>query len=136
MIDDKINNSLKEIERELQNISSARTQVDKTVASYEELKIATDSYTKSLKNVTEELTSLVNTIRIDYNEIISDFKKQQKDIVTISQSTLDSLSEASEHVKTSVSASINSIQKKLIVSIILNVVIIGIGIVITLHFIK
>ena len=134
MIDDKINNSLKEIERELQNISSARTQVDKTVASYEELKIATASYTKSLNNVKEELTNLVNTIRIDYKEIISDFKKQQKDIATISQSTLDSLSEASEHVKTSVSASINSIQKKLIVSIILNVVIIGI--VIALHFIK
>lgn len=134
MIDDKINNSLKEIERELQNISSARTQVDKTVASYEELKIATASYTKSLNNVKEELTSLVNTIRIDYTEIISDFKKQQKDIATVSQSTLDSLSEASEHVKKSVSASINSIQKKLIVSIILNVVIIGI--VIALHFIK
>lgn len=134
MIDDKINNSLKEIERELQNISSARTQVDKTVASYEELKIATASYTKSLNNVKEELTSLVNTIRIDYKEIISDFKKQQKDIATVSQSTLDSLSEASEHVKMSVSASINSIQKKLIVSIILNVVIIGI--VIALHFIK
>lgn len=134
MIDDKINNSLKEIERELQNISSARTQVDKTVASYEELKIATASYTKSLNNVKEELTSLVNTLRIDYTEIISDFKKQQKDIATVSQSTLDSLSEASEHVKKSVSASINSIQKKLIVSIILNVVIIGI--VIALHFIK
>ena len=134
MIDDKINNSLKEIERELQNISSARTQVDKTVASYEELKIATASYTKSLNNVKEELTSLVNTIRIDYTEIISDFKKQQKDITTVSQSTIDSLSEASEHVKKSVSASINSIQKKLIVSIILNVVIIGI--VIALHFIK
>lgn len=134
MIDDKINNSLKEIERELQNISSARTQVDKTVASYEELKIATASYTKSLNNVKQELTSLVNTIRIDYTEIISDFKKQQKDIATVSQSTLDSLSEASEHVKKSVSASINSIQKKLIVSIILNVVIIGI--VIALHFIK
>ena len=134
MIDDKINNSLKEIERELQNISSARTQVDKTVASYEELKIATASYTKSLNNVKEELTSLVNTLRIDYKEIISDFKKQQKDIATVSQSTLDSLSEASEHVKKSVSASINSIQKKLIVSIILNVVIIGI--VIALHFIK
>ncbi len=134
MIDDKINNSLKEIERELQNISSARTQVDKTVASYEELKIATASYTKSLNNVKEELTNLVNTIRIDYKEIISDFKKQQKNIATVSQSTLDSLSEASEHVKKSVSASINAIQKKLIVSIILNVVIIGI--VIALHFIK
>lgn len=134
MIDDKINNSLKEIERELQNISSARTQVDKTVASYEELKIATASYTKSLNNVKEELTNLVNTIRIDYKEVISDFKKQQKNIATVSQSTLDSLSEASEHVKKSVSASINAIQKKLIVSIILNVVIIGI--VIALHFIK
>lgn len=134
MIDDKINNSLKEIERELQNISSARTQVNKTVASYEELKIATASYTKSLNNVKEELTSLVNTLRIDYKEIISDFKKQQKDIATASQSTLDSLSEASKNVKKSVSDSINSIQKKLIISIILNVVLIAI--VMVLHFIK
>lgn len=134
MIDDKINNSLKEIERELQNISSARTQVDKTVASYEELKIATASYTKSLNNVKEELTNLVNTIRIDYKEIISDFKKRQKDIETASQSTLDSLSEASEYVKTSVSDSIASIHKKLIISIILNIIIVAI--VMALHFIK
>lgn len=134
MIDDKINNSLKEIERELQNISSARNQVDKTVASYEELKIATASYTKSLNNVKEELTNLVNTLRIDYKEIISDFKKQQKDIATASQATLDTLSEASENVMKNVSDNINSIQKKLICSIVLNVVIIAI--VIALHFIK
>lgn len=134
MIDDKINSSLKEIERELQNISSARSQVDRTVASYEELKNVTSSYTKSLSAIKDELAGLINTLRVDYAEIISDFKKQQKEIEDKSRTALDAVSDAAETVQKNVNESIKSINQKLIFSLALNAVLIVI--VIALHFIK
>lgn len=134
MIDDKINESLKEIERELQSISSARNQVDKTVASYEELKIATEAYAKSLSNVKEDLTKIVKLLQEDYSKIISAFKRQQKDIETASKACLDSLHEASENVEQRVDGWVSSIQKKLLWSLILNGV--TIAIIIILNFIK
>lgn len=134
MIDDKINSSLKEIERELQNISSARSQVDRTVASYEELKNVTSSYTKSLSAIKDELAGLINTLRVDYAEIISDFKKQQKEIEDKSRTALEAVSDAAETVQKNVSESIKSVNQKLIFSLALNAVLIVI--VIALHFIK
>lgn len=134
MIDDKINSSLREIERELQNISSARSQVDRTVASYEELKNATSSYTKSLSAIKEELAGLINTLRVDYAEIISDFKKQQKDIKGKSRTTLEGVANAAENVQKKVNESIKSVNQKLTISLVLNAVLIVI--VIALHFIK
>lgn len=134
MIDDKINTSLREIERELQNISSARSQVDRTVASYEELKNATSSYTKSLSAIKEELAGLINTLRVDYAEIISDFKKQQKDIEGKSRTTLEGVANAAENVQKKVNESIRSVNQKLTISLVLNAVLIVI--VIALHFIK
>lgn len=134
MIDDKINSSLKEIERELQNISSARSQVDRTVASYEELKNVTSSYTKSLSAIKEELAGLINTLRVDYAEIISDFKKQQKEIEDKSHTALEAVSDAADTVQKNVNESIKSVNQKLIFSLALNAVLIVI--VIALHFIK
>lgn len=136
MIDDKINSSLKEIERELQNISSARSQVDRTVASYEELKNVTSSYTKSLSAIKDELAGLINTLRVDYAEIISDFKKQQKEIEDKSRTALEAVSDAAETVQKNVNESIKSVNQKLIFSLALNAVLIVIVIVIALHFIK
>ena len=37
MIDEKINNSLRELEQGLKNVESARKQVEKTVSSYDGL---------------------------------------------------------------------------------------------------
>ena len=37
MIDQKINNSLRELEQSLKNIDSARKQVEKTISSYDGL---------------------------------------------------------------------------------------------------
>ena len=47
MIDEKINNSLKELEQRLQNVESARKQVEKTVSSYDGLNKTTAEYVSS-----------------------------------------------------------------------------------------
>lgn len=134
MIDDKINESLKEIERELQNVKSARNQVDSTVASYEALKNATSSYVTSMNNIKEEVTKLVKVVGDDYKGITADFKKQQGEIHAMAKSALESISEAATQVETSVANSIKSIQTKLTIALVINTL--TIIAIVALHFIK
>lgn len=134
MIDDKINESLKEIERELQNVKSARNQVDSTVASYEALRIATSSYVTSMNNIKEEVTKLVKVVGDDYKGITTDFKKQQGEIQAMAKSALESISEAATQVETSVANSIKSIQTKLTIALVINTI--TIIAIVALHFIK
>lgn len=134
MIDDKINDSLKQIERELQNVKSARNQVDSTVASYEALKTATSSYVSSLNNIKEEVTKLVKVVGEDYQGITADFKKQQDEIQEIAKSTLESVSKATEQVQNSVASNINTLQTKLTLALVINIL--TIIVIVVLHFIK
>ena len=48
MIEEKINNSLKELEEGLKDIESARKQVEKTVSSYDGLTKTTAEYVTKL----------------------------------------------------------------------------------------
>lgn len=123
MIDEKINASLIEIERELQNISSARRQVDKTVASYEELKVATASYKDSLNQITKSLTDLVANFRTNYEEIMK-----------ASSSAIKNLNEAADSVKKEVGDKVSSFDNRLYIILAMNAILIAITI--ALHFIK
>lgn len=123
MIDEKINTSLIEIERELQNISSARRQVDKTVASYEELKVATASYKDSLNQITKSLTDLVANFRTNYEEIMK-----------ASSSAIKNLNEAADSVKKEVGDKVSSLDNRLYIILAMNAILIAITI--ALHFIK
>lgn len=123
MIDEKINTSLIEIERELQNISSARRQVDKTVASYEELKVATASYKDSLNQITKSLTDLVANFRTNYEEIMK-----------ASSSAIKNLNEAADSVKKEVGDKVSSFDNRLYIILAMNAILIAITI--ALHFIK
>ena len=123
MIDEKINTSLIEIERELQNISSARRQVDKTVASYEELKVATASYKDSLNQITKSLTDLVANFRTNYEEIMK-----------ASSSAIKNLNEAADSVKKEVGDKVPSLDNRLYIILAMNAILIAITI--ALHFIK
>ena len=51
MIDERINNSLKELESQLRNIESARKQVEKTVGSFDGLNATTNNYVQSLNAI-------------------------------------------------------------------------------------
>ena len=52
MIEEKINNSLKELEQGLREIESARKQVEKTVSSYDGLTKTTGDYVTKLGSIT------------------------------------------------------------------------------------
>ena len=55
MIDEKINNSLRELEQGLKSMESARKQVEKTVNSYDGLNLATAEYVSKLGTITTKI---------------------------------------------------------------------------------
>ena len=132
MIDDKINKSLREIELELQNLSSARRQVESTVTAYAGLTESTSAYVRSLNRVTEEIKELIKVVGEDYKKRTKEFEEQQKKIENNAHYTMETIEEASKNVVANVESTVNSLQQKLTVCIILSVL--TILIVLGLHF--
>ena len=56
MIDQRINESLKQLENSLSELESAKKQVDDTVKSYEGLKSSTSDYVIILSSLTSKVT--------------------------------------------------------------------------------
>lgn len=132
MIDDKINKSLREIELELQNLTSARRQVESTVTAYAGLTESTSAYVRSLNRVTEEIKELIKVVGEDYKERTKEFEEQQKKIENNAHHTMEAIEEASKSVVANVESTVNSLQQKLTVCIISSVL--TILIVLGLHF--
>lgn len=132
MIDDKINKSLREMEKELQNLNSACHQVDKTVAAYAGLSESVASYVSSLKRISEEVQTLVKVVKQDYSDRTGKFQEQQREIQNQAISTLKSVEQAASTVIESVENIVSALQKKLNFCIGLNIL--TIIIVLVLHF--
>lgn len=134
MIDEKINKSLKEIEHELQNISSARSQVDKTVSSYGELNKSVSLYINSVNSLNKNVQDLVETVKNDYTTKSLELDKHQKEIKELTISTLNEIKNSAEQVKISINNIIVSYRKRLSLCVILNII--TIATIIILHLIK
>lgn len=118
MIDDKINNSLRELEQSLQNIEAARKQVERTVRSYDGLNDTTAEYVKELNAITANVQELIDNINTSYNKKIKEFEKDRDAIVKATTEGTKKLSNATDEFATS----LFSIEKKLTYSLIINVV--------------
>ena len=118
MIDQKINNSLKELEQSLKNIDSARKQVEKTVNSYDGLNNTTSEYVTTLSTLTTNVKNLIKSVETDYNQKVSAFEQDRKTIIDSANAASQKLSEASDGFK----ASLNNIETKLRYSMIINII--------------
>ena len=118
MIDEKINNSLKELEQSLSSIEAARKQVQETVDSYEDLKSTTAEYVRKLGNISTRIQELVNIIGKDYSQKIEDFERDREIIRYASNAATEKLSKATDSFKDSLS----DIQAKLKYSLIINAI--------------
>ena len=78
MIDEKINNSLRELEQGLKNVESARKQVEKTVSSYDGLNKTTAEYVSQLGVITTKVKELVDSIGKDYDQKVKAFEKAEQ----------------------------------------------------------
>lgn len=129
MIDEKINNSLRELEQGLKSMESARKQVEKTVNSYDGLNSTTAEYVSKLGTITTKIQELVDTIGKDYSQKVKAFEKDRETVINASTAATEKLSKASEEFKDS----LVDVQTKLKYSLILNVVsLVVIGIIVYL----
>lgn len=118
MIDEKINNSLRELEQGLKSMESARKQVEKTVNSYDGLNSTTADYVSKLGTITTKIQELVDTIGKEYSQKVKAFENDREIVINASTAATEKLSNATEEFK----YSLVEIQTKLKYSIIVNVV--------------
>ena len=59
MMDQRINDSLKELEQSLKNLDSARKQVEKTIESYDGLHDSVSEYVAQLEKITTKVEELI-----------------------------------------------------------------------------
>jgi chromosome segregation ATPase len=118
MIDEKINNSLRELEQGLKSIESARKQVEKTVNSYDGLNSTIADYVSKLGTITTKIQELVDTIGKDYSQKVKAFEKDRETVINASTAATKKLSNATEEFKDS----LVEIQTKLKYSLIVNAV--------------
>ena len=118
MIDEKINNSLRELEQGLKSMESARKQVEKTVNSYDGLNATTAEYVSKLDTITAKIQELVDTIGKDYSQKVKAFEKDREFVINTSTAATEKLSNATEEFKDS----LVEIQTKLKYSLIVNAV--------------
>lgn len=129
MIDEKINNSLRELEQGLKSMESARKQVEKTVNSYDGLNSTTAEYVSKLGTITSKIQELVDTIGKDYSQKVKAFEKDRETVINVSTAAIEKLSIATEEFKNS----LFEIQTKLKYSLFVNAVsIVAIAIIIFL----
>ena len=75
MIDQRINDSLKELEQSLKNLDSARKQVEKTIESYDGLHDSASEYVAQLKKITTKVEELIAAVGRDYKQKVEEFDK-------------------------------------------------------------
>ena len=112
MIDEKINQTLSELENSLRNIDSARQQVENTVNSYSGLKVATSDYVRSLSSINDNLQELVTAIDKDYRSKAESFDKDRKNISESCQATISAINKSVEDITNKVSSNIDKIHRQ------------------------
>lgn len=118
MIDQRINDSLKELEQSLKNIDSARKQVEKTISSFDGLSDSTSQYVAQLNAITKNVKGLIASIEADYNQKTTSIEKDRTAIVE----TVNSASMQFVDATKTFADSLNKIEAKLKYSMIINVV--------------
>lgn len=123
MIDERINNSLHELEQELNKVESARKEVERIVSSYSEIKTVTSNYVSSLNAIKKGLDDTVRLIGEDYKNNYIQFEKDRKNIVDSCTNTIQQLSEASTNVSYSVLSHVNMFKKWIIAIFVLEILV-------------
>ena len=118
MIDQRINDSLMELEQSLKKLDSARKQVEKTIESYDGLHDSVSEYVAQLEKITTKVEELIVVVGTDYTQKVKGFDNDCKSIIESANSASQKLSEATD----SFNNSLNKIEAKQNYSLIINVV--------------
>ena len=118
MIDQRINDSLMELEQSLKNLDSARKQVEKTIESYDGLHDSVSEYVAQLEKITTKVEELIVVVGTDYKQKVKGFDNDCKSIIESANSASQKLSEATD----SFNNSLNKIEAKQNYSMMINIV--------------
>ena len=118
MMDQRINDSLKELEQSLKNLDSARKQVEKTMESYDGLHDSVSEYVAQLEKITTKVEELIVVVGTAYKQKVKGFDNDCKSIIESANSASQKLSEATD----SFNNSLNKIEAKQNYSLIINIV--------------
>ena len=124
MIDEKINNSLKELEQDLKDIESARKQVEKTVRSYDGLNKTTGEYVTKLGTITTKIQELVNSIDKDYSQKLKNFEKDRDSIINAANTATEKLSMATEEFNNTLPELKSKTNQSLVFNVISSIIVI------------
>lgn len=122
MIDQRINDTLKELEQALINIDSARSQVEKTVNSFDGLNSSTSEYVSQLGTLTTKVKGLIEAIETDYNQKTATFEKDRKSIIESANSASKKLADATETFANSLDKIDTKLKYSMLVNAILSVI--------------
>ena len=122
MIDQRINDTLKELEQALINIDSARSQVEKTVNSFDGLNSSTSEYVSQLGALTTKVKGLIAAIETDYNQKTATFEKDRKSIIESANSASKKLADATETFANSLDKIDTKFKYSMLVNAILSVI--------------
>lgn len=103
MIDEKINQTLSELEKNLRDVEAAKEQVNRTVSSFNELTRASQDYVGQLGSLTTEVKELVNSVHADYTRRVGALEKDREAIIQSSKDASKELSDATNDFKHSLS---------------------------------
>lgn len=122
MIDERINKTLVELERQLKEVDSAKKQVERTVDAYDGLKKTTKDYSNSLENIQSTLNEIVKLVGEDYSNKVKIFEEEIVKIQTLAKESIETTNKAAISVTDSVSKVIKSTQTKLTISIVISLI--------------
>lgn len=113
MIDDKIQSTLYELEKQLRGIDSAHKQVRTTVNAFEELKDETSAYVRDLGKIQEGIHSIVSILEKHNKEQTLAIEKDREQIIKSCNAVIEQLSTATQDAEEAINTAISSFNKKL-----------------------
>lgn len=114
MIDERIENSLTELEQSLKSIETARQQVERIASSYDGLKGATDEYVRRLNTVTTKIRELIDSVGNDYSNRVNICETDRTTIVNATNEAIKKLSDTTDDVNNNLSNVIDDFKKMLL----------------------
>ena len=117
MINEKIENSLKELEQCLNDVESARKQVESVVNAYGSLESSIVGYVNTLETTNARIAEIIEHIGNDYDQKIIEFETDRETIIQSSNSVIEKLNTATAAFQSSLSG----LQKRVKYNLILNV---------------
>lgn len=103
MIDERISQTLSELEKNLRDVESSRQEVERMISSFNGLAHTSQEYVGQLNNLTTEVKRLVNSIHTDYSRRVETLEEDREAIIQSSKSASKELSDATNNFKHSLS---------------------------------